>query len=103
MSSRTSSRSAPGPVLAALALRGLLGNPGHVGVMVPSPTVEGTFAVECGYSAVLALVIMGVATDERVPRSVAPFAIGATVFAGALVTGRSRVGTLTRPSRSDRP
>lgn len=30
---------------------------------------------------------MGVATDERSPLAVVPFAIGATVFAGALITG----------------
>jgi glycerol uptake facilitator-like aquaporin len=58
-----------------------------LGATIPSLSVGRAFAVECGYSAILAFVIMGVATDERSPAGVAPFALGATVFAGALVTG----------------
>ena len=42
---------------------------------------------------------LGVATDERTPPSVAPFAIGATVFAGALVTGPLTGGSFN-PARS---
>jgi glycerol uptake facilitator-like aquaporin len=42
---------------------------------------------------------MGVATDERAPAAVAPFAIGATVFAGALVTGPLTGGSFN-PARS---
>ncbi|HTK52511.1 MAG TPA: aquaporin, partial [Gemmatimonadaceae bacterium] len=57
------------------------------------------FAVEFGYSAILAFVIMGVATDERAPAGVAPCAIGATVFAGALVTGPLTGGSFN-PARS---
>jgi hypothetical protein len=55
--------------------------------------------VELGYSALLAFVIMGVATDERAPAGVAPFALGATVFAGALVTGPLTGGSFN-PARS---
>src|SRR5436305_8967116 len=47
----------------------------------------------------LAFVIMAVAMDERTPPSVAPFAIGATVFAGALVTGPLTGGSFN-PARS---
>ena len=42
---------------------------------------------------------MGVATDERTPAAVAPFAIGTTVFAGALVTGPLTGGSFN-PART---
>jgi aquaporin Z len=42
---------------------------------------------------------MGVATDERTQPAVAPFAIGATIFAGALVTGPLTGGSFN-PARS---
>ena len=58
-----------------------------------------SFAVEFGFTALLGLVIMGVATDERSPAVVAPFAVGATVFAGALVTGPLTGGSFN-PARS---
>ena len=43
--------------------------------------------------------IFAVATDERVPRAVPPCVIGATVFAGALVTGPLTGGSFN-PARS---
>ena len=76
-----------GAVAASAVLVWLLGPVGNFGATVPALSVARSFAVEAGYSAILAFVIMGVATDERTPAAVAPFAIGATVFAGALVTG----------------
>jgi MIP family channel proteins len=88
-----------GAVAASLALRWLLGPVGGLGATVPALSLGRSFAVEAGYSAILALVIFGVATDERVPRSVPPFAIGATVFAGALVTGPLTGGSFN-PARS---
>ena len=51
------------------------------------------------FTGLLGFVIMGVATDDRTPPSVAPFAIGATVFAGALVTGPLTGGSFN-PARS---
>jgi glycerol uptake facilitator-like aquaporin len=42
---------------------------------------------------------MGVATDERTPPSVAPFALGVTVGAGALVTGPLMGGSFN-PART---
>ena len=42
---------------------------------------------------------MGVATDARTPAGVAPFAIGVTVFAGALVTGPLTGGSFN-PART---
>jgi aquaporin Z len=88
-----------GAVLASLVLRWVLGPVGAMGATLPSIRLDRAFAVEAGYSAILALVIFGVATDERVPRSVPPFAVGAAVFAGALVTGPLTGGSFN-PARS---
>ena len=88
-----------GATAAALSLRWLLGDVGALGATVPALSLGRAFAVEFGYSALLAFVIMGVATDERSPVGVAPFAIGATVFAGALVTGPLTGGSFN-PARS---
>ncbi|MDQ3696735.1 MAG: aquaporin [Gemmatimonadota bacterium] len=88
-----------GAVLASLALGWLLGPVGKLGATIPALSLGRAFAVEAGYSAILALVILAVATDERIPRSVPPFAVGATVFAGALVTGPLTGGSFN-PARS---
>ena len=88
-----------GATVAALALRWILGPVGDIGATIPSVSLGRAFAVEFGYSALLAFVIMGVATDDRVPGGVAPFALGATVFAGALVTGPLTGGSFN-PARS---
>lgn len=88
-----------GAVAASFILRWLLGPVGGLGATVPALSLERSFAVEAGYSAILALVVAGVATDERVPRSVPPFAVGATVCAGALVTGPLTGGSFN-PARS---
>jgi MIP family channel proteins len=88
-----------GAVAASLALRWLLGPVAHLGATRPALSLGRSFAVEAGYSAILAIVIFGVATDERVPRSVPPFAVGITVFAGALVTGPLTGGSFN-PARS---
>ena len=76
-----------GAIAASAALRWILGPVGNFGATMPALPIAQSFAVEAGYTAILGLVIMGVATDERTPSGVAPFALGATVFAGALVTG----------------
>ncbi len=88
-----------GAVLASFALRWLLGPVGNLGATLPAISLGRAFAVEAGYSAMLAFVIMGVATDERAPAGIAPFALGATVFAGALVTGPLTGGSFN-PARS---
>ena len=88
-----------GATAAALALRWILGPVGGLGATVPAVSLGRAFAVELGYSGLLAFVIMGVATDERAPAGVAPFALGATVFAGALVTGPLTGGSFN-PARS---
>jgi MIP family channel proteins len=88
-----------GGTAAAFALRWILGPVGGLGATVPALSLGRAFAVEFGYSALLAFVIMGVATDERAPAGVAPFALGATVFAGALVAGPLTGGSFN-PARS---
>ncbi len=88
-----------GAVLAALLLRWLLGPVGGLGATVPQVDLARAFVIEAGYSGVLAFVIVAVATDARVPGAVVPFAIGATVFAGALVTGPLTGGSFN-PART---
>jgi len=88
-----------GAVAASLVLAWILGPVGNYGATMLTLTVGRSFAVEAGYSAILGFVIIAVATDERTPAAVAPFAIGATVFAGALVTGPLTGGSFN-PARS---
>jgi MIP family channel proteins len=88
-----------GAIVAAALLRWLLGPIASVGATVPTLSVARAFVVELGYSGLLAFVIMAVATEESSPPAVAPFAIGATVFAGALVTGPLTGGSFN-PARS---
>ncbi|HEY5060905.1 MAG TPA: aquaporin [Gemmatimonadaceae bacterium] len=88
-----------GAVLASFLCGWLLGPVGTFGATIPSLPVAQSFIVEMGFSGLLAFVIMGVATDHRAPAAIAPFAIGATVFAGALVTGPLTGGSFN-PARS---
>ena len=88
-----------GAIAASAALGWILGPVGNFGATVPAIPLAQSFAVEAGYTAMLGFVIMGVATDARTPSAVAPFAIGATVFAGALVTGPLTGGSFN-PARS---
>ena len=88
-----------GAIAASATLVWLLGPVGGFGATVPGLPLPQSFAVEFGFTALLGLVIMGVATDERSPAVVAPFAVGATVFAGALVTGPLTGGSFN-PARS---
>jgi MIP family channel proteins len=88
-----------GAIAAAGFLRWALGPVANIGATTPSLALPQAFAIEMGYSALLAFVIMGVATDDESPPAVAPFAIGATVGAGALVTGPLTGGSFN-PARS---
>lgn len=88
-----------GAIAASLVLRWLLGDIGASGATIPALSLARAFVVEAGFTSVLGFVIMSVATDERTPPAVAPFAIGATVFAGALVTGPLTGGSFN-PARS---
>jgi aquaporin NIP len=88
-----------GAVAASAVLTWILGPVGNFGATVPKLSVGRSFTVEAAYSGLLAFVIMAVATDERTSPAVAPFAIGATVFAGALVTGPLTGGSFN-PART---
>lgn len=88
-----------GAIGASLLLGWLLGPAGAFGATVPSLSVWRAIVVEAGFSGLLAFVIMGVATDSRATPAIAPVAIGATVFAGALVTGPLTGGSFN-PARS---
>jgi aquaporin Z len=88
-----------GAVLASLLCKWLLGPVGMLGATIPSLPLAQSFVIEMGYTGILGFVIMSVATDAQTPPSVAPFAIGATVFAGALVTGPLTGGSFN-PARS---
>ncbi len=86
--------------IAASALSGwVLGPVGHFGATVPNLPLAQSFVVEMGFTGILGFVIMAVATDERTSPTVAPFAIGATIFAGALVTGPLTGGSFN-PART---
>ena len=91
-----------GAVSASALLVWLLGPVGSFGATIPALSVARAFVVEMGYSGLLAFVIMAVATDWRAPRGIAPFAIGITVGAGALVTGPLTGGSFN-PARSFGP
>ena len=88
-----------GAVAASAMLAWLLGTTHGLGETIPHLGLARAFVVEMGFTAVLGFVIMGVATDARTPPAVAPFAIGATIFAGALVTGPLTGGSFN-PARS---
>ena len=88
-----------GAIAASALLSWILGPEAGYGATSPTLPLAQSFVVELGYTGVLGFVIMGVATDERTPPSVAPFAIGATIFAGALVTGPLTGGSFN-PARS---
>ena len=87
-----------GAILASAALLWILGSDGGYGATTPAVAVPQAFAVEAGFSAILGFVILG-ATDSKNAPGVAPFAIGATVFAGALVTGPLTGGSFN-PART---
>ncbi len=88
-----------GAIAASALLAWLLGPVGNFGATVPSVSLARAFVIEMGYTGLLGFVIMAVATDERTPAAVAPFVLGATVFAGALVTGPLTGGSFN-PART---
>ncbi len=88
-----------GAIAASALLGWLLGNFGNSGATVPTVSLARAFVIEMGYTGLLGFVIMAVATDDRAPRSIAPFILGATVYAGALVTGPLTGGSFN-PART---
>lgn len=88
-----------GAIAASALLGWLVGPVGSFGATVPTVSIARAFVIEMGYTGLLGFVIMAVATDERVPGTVAPFVLGATVYAGALVTGPLTGGSFN-PART---
>ena len=88
-----------GAVLASFLCGWVLGSVANYGATIPSLSIGRAFVVELGYSALLGFVIVALSSDERAPTSLAALLIGATVFAGALVTGPLTGGSFN-PARS---
>ena len=92
-----------GAILASLALRGLFGLAGDLGVTQPEHVGQlGALVLEAGLTAVLMIVILAVATDTRAVGSMAAIAIGATIALEALVMGPI-TGASMNPARSFAP
>lgn len=88
-----------GAVLGSMLLGWLLGPAGNYGATLPALPLAQSFVVELGFSGILGFVIMASATDAHAPAWSAPFVIGTTVFAGALVAGPLTGGSFN-PARS---
>lgn len=91
-----------GAAAAAATLRAILGPVGHLGATLPAISIGAAFTIEWLLSFVLMLVIMAVATDDRVPPGFAPLAVGLTVGFCAL-TGGPLTGASMNPARSFGP
>lgn len=87
-----------GAIAAALFLRWVLGDIGHLGATLPNVGVWPSFAIEAVFSLVLMLVILGVTTDSRNSRVAAGLAIGCTVGFCALLGNMT--GSSMNPARS---
>ena len=88
-----------GAVAASLTLRGVLGPVGRFGATLPVVGVGGSLVVEWLLSFVLMLVVMAVATDERVSSGFAGIAVGLTVGFCAMMGG-PLTGASMNPARS---
>jgi aquaporin NIP len=88
-----------GAVAASALLLWLLGPVADIGATIPTVSTPRAVVIELLFTGLLGFVIMAVATDERTPVAIAPFAIGGTVFLGALVTGPLTGGSFN-PARS---
>ena len=88
-----------GAILAALALVAVLGPVGKEGATLPTVGVGGSFGVEWLLSFVLMLVVMAVATDQRVAPAFGGVAVGLTVGFCAMMGG-PLTGASMNPARS---
>ncbi len=88
-----------GALLAALLLRGSLGNIAHVGATLPSGSQRQSFFWEVVLTFFLMFVIMAVATDTRAVGEAAAIAVGATVGLDAMFGGPIS-GASMNPARS---
>jgi MIP family channel proteins len=84
---------------ASAALRSTLGSVGNMGATLPAVSVGSAFAIEWLLSFGLMLVVMAVATDERVADGFGPLAVGLTVGFCALFAG-PLTGASMNPARS---
>jgi aquaporin NIP len=87
-----------GAVAASALLVWIVGPVGNFGATVPTISTTRAFVVEGGYTAILGFTVMGV-SNGRMAQNMAPFAVGATIFLGALVTGPLTGGSFN-PARS---
>jgi aquaporin Z len=87
-----------GGTAASAALYWILGPIGQMGATVPTIGIGQAFAVEWLFSFALMMVIMAVATDERVPAGFAGIAVGLTVGFCALLGALT--GASMNPARS---
>jgi MIP family channel proteins len=90
-----------GAIAAAGTLVWILGPVGDYGVTMPSIPIAQAFVVELGFTGVLGFMI-GATADSRFPSGITPLVLGATVGAGALVTGPLTGGSFN-PARSFGP
>lgn len=91
-----------GAAAGSLAVRGLFGAAGRLGATAPAGAVAQAFLMEFLLTAILALVIMAVATDHRAQGGMAGIAIGATVCLDAILGGPVS-GASMNPARSFGP
>ena len=91
-----------GAILGALTLRGLFGLTANLGATLPQGNPFQSLVMEALLTTALMFVITAVATDPRVPTSLAPLAIGATVALDALWGGPIS-GASMNPARSFGP
>ena len=91
-----------GALVAAVLLRGSLGNIAHVGTTLPSGSQAQSFLWELVMSAFLMFVILAVATDTRAVGEAAAIAIGGTIALDAMFGGPIS-GASMNPARSFGP
>jgi aquaporin NIP len=87
-----------GAILASVVMRLVLGPIGNLGATLPHVGLARSFVIEWLFSFVLMLVIMAVATDNRVDSGAAGVAVGFTVGFCALLG--SLTGASMNPARS---
>jgi aquaporin Z/aquaporin NIP len=94
-----------GGVLGALATWATFGDPGrddaNLAATIPGPTVSSGqgLLVEALVTFVLVFVVVSVATDDRVPPSLAPIAVGAALAVGVFIAGPITGGAVN-PARA---
>ncbi len=91
-----------GAIAAAMVLKGLFGNVGHLGATLPRFNPWQAFVLEFFLTFFLMFVIMAVATDSRAVGEAAAIAIGGTVGLEALFAGPIS-GASMNPARSIGP